>query len=128
MQVREHLRHCRPVGGAAEVEALHLDERHAVAIGLRHTHAGRAQGAQSFEFRREHAGTIGRAGLGERQTPDSLRLAIDRRSTRISMNARSNLCRQLSEAWARWSVGTEMMLPSAATVTSAPRRVAFFER
>jgi len=37
------------------------------------------------------------------------------------MKARSNLWRQLSEAWFSRRVGTQMMLASAATVTSAPR-------
>jgi len=42
-----------------------------------------------------------------------------RRSTSISMNARSKWCRQPSDASSSFSVGTEMILASVITVTSA---------
>ncbi len=77
--------------------------------------------------RGEHA----RAALDEdaaAQTPESRMLAMASRSTRISMKARSNLWRQPSEAWASFPVGTEMILASAMTLTSAPRTCAVFCR
>src|SRR6185295_16127719 len=68
--------------------------------------------------------------VGDRvhQTPDNLRLAADSRSTRICMKARSNWWRQPSVALARLVLGTEMMLASSSTVTSAPRTGALPER
>ncbi len=65
---------------------------------MRDPYASVPQRFQAFDFCRE---TRGLAGLGEMpctQTPESRMFAMDSRSTRISMNARSNLNWQVSEA------------------------------
>jgi hypothetical protein len=139
VQGGEHASHRRPVGALAERQTLHLDESlaaaHAVIEGFRSAYARGAQRAQAFGLGRIYTGEM--RGLRRRtrldegasaQTPESRRLAIDRRSTRISMNARSNLCWQPSEACMRFCVGTEMMLASCTTLTSAPRTCSLLER
>jgi len=73
------------------------------------------------------SGQDGNAAHGA-HTPDSRALAIVRRSTRISMKARSNLYRQASEACASFCVGTEMILDTVVTVTSAPRSCSSLDR
>src|SRR5687767_11838687 len=116
MEAGEHAAHGRPIRRAAKIEPLHLDKRHAVAIGLGRPHARGAKCLQPMKLGGIHSGVRRRALLTEAQTPESRRFAMESRSTRISMNARSNLWRQLSEARARWSVGTEMMFASVVTV------------
>src|SRR5258708_22838034 len=101
MKRGEHASHRRPVGSAAELQALHFDERlsvaYAVIEGLGGAHARSAQRAQALGLRRVHRNAAPRAlldVLAAGHTPVRRRFAIDRRSTRISINARSNLWRQ----------------------------------